>query len=70
MKNVGLDIAVFWTDLPVGQKGQNPRGFFALRDESKEYLGCPETTQNISGHKSTIGEKRLLDFNHTWEENR
>ena len=52
------DVAEFWINL-------NGRliyiRYFAVRDESGEYLGTLEVTQDITDIKKIEGEKRLLD---------
>lgn len=35
--------------------------YFALKDESDEYLGCLEVTQDITEIQSIEGQNRLLD---------
>ena len=52
------DVAEFWIDLR-GRKIYIR--YFAVRDESGNYLGCLEATQDITEIKKIEGEKRLLD---------
>ncbi|MEG0549647.1 MAG: DUF438 domain-containing protein [Vagococcus sp.] len=50
--------AEFWINL--GERRVYIR-YFALRDESKNYLGCLEVTQDITKIQNLEGQKRLLD---------
>lgn len=52
------DDADFWIDL--GPRKVYIR-YFALRDETKTYLGCLEVTQDITKIQALEGQKRLLD---------
>lgn len=52
------DRADFWIDIE-GKKILIR--YFAIRDKSGEYLGCLETTQDITEIKKIEGQKRLLD---------
>lgn len=56
-KNDRRDSAEFWIDL-------NNRKiyirYFAVRDKSRNYLGCIEVTQDITEIQKIEGEKRLL----------
>jgi hypothetical protein len=54
----------FWIDLEV-VKGE-PRHkilieFHALRDDKKNYLGCLEFTQDVTGIRNLEGQRRLMD---------
>lgn len=52
------DTAEFWINL----KGRLIYiRYFAVRDNSKDYLGCLEVTQDITDIQKMTGEKRLLD---------
>ncbi len=52
------DSAEFW----INAKGRTILiRYFAVRDESKKYLGCLEATQDITDLKKIEGEKKLLD---------
>lgn len=52
------DVAQFWIDL----KGRTVLiRYFPVRDESGNYIGCLEATQDITDLKKIEGEKRLLD---------
>ena len=54
--------ARFWIQAKVGdERHMILIEFFALRDESGQYLGCLEVTQDIEAYRSLEGEKRLLD---------
>ncbi|NMC77087.1 MAG: hypothetical protein GYA60_07335, partial [Candidatus Methanofastidiosa archaeon] len=58
------DSARFWIDLPIGKNGQKEKvmiEYYALRDKEGNYLGCLESSQNISGIQKLEGEKRLVD---------
>jgi PAS domain S-box-containing protein len=63
MKKGERDKARFWVDLPLGGEGKQKIliEYYALRDESGDYLGCLEVTQNVTDIKTIEGEKRLLD---------
>ena len=64
MKAGRRDKAQFWIDLPLGQKGTKEKvliEYYALRDKKGTYLGCLESSQNISKYQEITGEKRLLD---------
>jgi hypothetical protein len=52
------DVAQFWIDL----KGRTILiRYFPVHDESGNYIGCLEATQDITDLKKIEGEKRLLD---------
>ncbi len=58
------DKAQFWIDLPLGPNGTKEKvliEYYALRDTKGTYLGCLESSQNISKYQKINGEKRLLD---------
>lgn len=64
MKSGSRDEAVFWIDLPIGEKKEMHKiyiRYFALRNRDGKYLGCIEVTQDITDIKKIEGEKRLLD---------
>lgn len=64
MKAGKRDSASFWIDLPIGPEGTLQKvliEYYALRDSNGKYLGCLEASQNISGHQTMSGQKRLLD---------
>jgi PAS domain S-box-containing protein len=64
MKTGKRDIARFWIDLPLGDKGEKHKiliQYLALRDTHGRYLGCLEASQDITSHQKLSGEKRLLD---------
>ena len=54
----------FWIDLEV-KKGEPKHKilieFYALRDESKKYIGCLEFTQDVEDIRRLEGQKRLMD---------
>ncbi len=66
MKSGKIDKARFWIDLPVNQDQREKKEkilieYYAQRDSKGKYLGCLESTQNISEIQALIGEKRLID---------
>jgi len=64
MKEGMRDKARFWIDLPLGKNGEKEKvliEYYALRDKEGNYLGCLESSQNISGIQKLEGQKRLLD---------
>ena len=62
MKAGKRDKARFWLDIgPGGEKKKVLIEYFALRTKDGRYLGCLESTQDISGLQNLSGEKRLLD---------
>ncbi|MCK4718215.1 MAG: PAS domain-containing protein [Thermoplasmata archaeon] len=64
MKDGERDKAAFWIDLPIGPEGEKQKvliEYYALRDPDGKYLGCLEASQNITGHRDIVGQKRLLD---------
>lgn len=63
MKKGEREKARFWIDLPLGGEGKQKIliEYYALRDESGNYIGCLEATQNIADIQTLEGEKRLLD---------
>ena len=64
MKQGKRDMAQFYIDLPIGKNQEKNKvmiQYFALRDKNKNYLGCLETSQNITTIQNIKGEKRLLD---------
>jgi len=63
MKSGSRDAAEFWIDIPLGKGGKKHKiliRYFALRDVKGKYLGCLETTQDITFMRELKGEKRLL----------
>ena len=64
MKQGKRNVASFWIDLPIGEKGEKHKvmiHYYALRDKKGEYLGCLEASQDITPIQQIKGEKRLLD---------
>ena len=64
MKSGKRDKAMFWIDLPLGEKGAKHKiliQYLALRDKNGNYLGCLEASQDITDIQKITGEKRLLD---------
>ncbi|MBN2371197.1 MAG: PAS domain-containing protein [Vicinamibacteria bacterium] len=64
MKNGQRDKARFWIDLPIGKDNASNKvliEYFALRDKTGAYLGCLESSQNISDLQKLEGQKRLLE---------
>jgi len=70
MKSGKIDKTRFWIDLPVNQNQSEKNNknkdkilieYYALRDPKGKYLGCLESTQDISEIQALKGEKRLLD---------
>jgi hypothetical protein len=64
MKTGKRDKARFWIDLSVNGNEKKHKiliEFYALHDQSGDYLGCMECTQDIQEISSLSGEKRLLD---------
>jgi hypothetical protein len=64
MKEGKRDKAQFWIDLPLGPNETKEKvliEYYALRDAKGMYLGCLESSQNISKYQKITGEKRLLD---------
>lgn len=58
MKSGKRDKARFW----IGIKGRKIMiEYFALRNSDGKYLGCLESTQDITEIQTLEGEKRLLD---------
>src|SRR4030042_7066344 len=54
MKKGKRDKAVFWIDLPLGEKGEKHKiliQYLALRNKNGEYLGCLEASQDITDIK-------------------
>ena len=62
MKDGKRDMAEFYIDLALNDGVHKILiRYFALRDESKSYLGCMEVSQDVTHIQSLRGEKRLLD---------
>jgi DUF438 domain-containing protein len=66
MKSGKRDLARFWIDLALDPDNQNKKSkvlieYYALRDETGNYLGCLELSRNITEIQTLSGEKRLLD---------
>jgi hypothetical protein len=56
------DKARFWIDLTVEDKKIKVMiEYYALRETNGKYIGCLETTQDITEIQAITGEKRLLD---------
>ncbi|MCJ7628172.1 MAG: PAS domain-containing protein, partial [Longimicrobiales bacterium] len=53
------DVAEFWTEIQ--GKFIHIR-YFAVRNPAKEYLGCLEVTQDVTGIRALEGERRLLEW--------
>ena len=63
MKEGRRDKARFWIDLSIGKNGEKEKvliEYYALRDKEGNYLGCLESSQNISEIQKLEGQKRLL----------
>lgn len=64
MKSGKRDKARFWIDLTLDES-KGPQKvmieYYALRDKDGKYLGCLESSQNITGIQSLKGQQRLLD---------
>jgi PAS domain S-box-containing protein len=58
-KNGSRDVAEFWINL---QGKLIHIRYFAVRNETGDYLGCLEVTQDITNIKKIEGERRLLDW--------
>ena len=57
------DRAQFWIDMPSDDESGTQKiliEYYALRDENNNYLGCLESSQNITEIQKITGEKRLL----------
>jgi DUF438 domain-containing protein len=54
------DVAEFWIQMQA--KFIHIR-YFAVRNASKEYLGCLEVTQDVTPIRALEGQQRLLDWN-------
>jgi PAS domain S-box-containing protein len=64
MRENTRDVARFWIDIKVGEKGEKHKmliEFYALRDEQGKYIGCMECTQDVESIRKLEGERRLLD---------
>ncbi len=57
MRAGSRDVAEFW--IPFGGRFVHIR-YFAVRDESRAYLGCLEMTQDVTAIRALQGERRLL----------
>jgi DUF438 domain-containing protein len=53
------EVAEFWTEIQ--GKFIHIR-YFAVRNPAKEYLGCLEVTQDVTGIRALEGERRLLEW--------
>ena len=53
------DVAEFWIQMQ--EKFIHIR-YFAVRNASKEYLGCLEVTQDVTGIRALEGQQRLLEW--------
>jgi PAS domain S-box-containing protein len=64
MKSGKREKARFWIDLTL-DPDRSPQKvlieYHALRDVEGRYLGCLESSQNITEHQRLEGQKRLLD---------
>lgn len=58
-KNGSRDVAEFWINL---QGKLIHIRYYAVRNETGDYLGCLEVTQDITNIKKIEGERRLLDW--------
>jgi DUF438 domain-containing protein len=54
------DVAEFWIEMQ--GKFIHIR-YFAVRNPAREYLGCLEVTQDVTGIRALEGQRRLLDWN-------
>jgi DUF438 domain-containing protein len=64
MKAGTRDSARFWIDMGVKEDSNKHKiliEFFALRDETGNYLGCMECTRDVEDIMHLEGQKRLLD---------
>jgi len=64
MKDGTRDKARFWIDIKLDTEEDKQKimiEYYALRDKDGKYLGCIESSQNISKLQKLKGEKRLLD---------
>jgi len=53
------DVAEFWIEIQ--EKFIHIR-YFAVRNPAKEYLGCLEVTQDVTGIRALEGQRRLLEW--------
>lgn len=63
MKAGNREKARFWIDISIDGKERKQKvmiEYFALRDSDGKYLGCVESSQNITDILKIDGEKRLL----------
>ena len=62
MKAGTRESAEFWIDMQIeGTIEKVLIQYFALRNESRTFIGCLECSQRISRIQSLIGQKRLLE---------
>jgi len=64
MKAGKRDRAQFWIDLKLDEDAGPQKiliEYYALRDPEGTYLGCLESSRNITGILGITGQKRLLD---------
>jgi len=62
MKDGERDKARFWINMMVDdEKAKILIEYFALRNSEGDYLGCLESSQEVSDIQRLKGEKRLLD---------
>lgn len=64
MKSGDRETARFWIDMKIDEFDERQKiliEYFALRDSSGNYLGCLESSRNITDLQQLTGEKRLMD---------
>lgn len=66
MKSGKRDLARFWIDLALDPENKNNKSkilieYYALRNQSGNYLGCLELSRDITDIQAISGEKRLID---------
>jgi len=64
MKEGKREKATFWIDMPIGENNSMRKvmiQYLAIRDKDGKYLGCLESSQDITDIQKLEGSKRLLD---------
>jgi len=64
MKDGKRERARFWIEMNIEGNKEKQKiliEYYAIRDSDGNYLGCLESTQNITDIQKLTGEKRLLD---------
>ena len=64
MKSGKRNNARFWIDMTTNKNSGKKKiliEYFALRNKNGKYLGCLESTQDITDIRKLTGEKKLLD---------